>query len=257
MKRSAVFVVALTLLVACSATTTPKAAKAGFPADLARVGALERWTSGGQGAVLIRPLTGPATAVVIYHHGASETAVSVFTDLQKRPLITALLSSGYAVAADDAHGDNWGNDASTADYDRLAVDLAERIQVDHVLVLAQSMGGLSGLRSLSRTPNVAAWAGIYPVVNLTTTARSARFAASVKAAYGRTPPPEANPLSADVRVPLLAWASAEDTWVPKAENADRLRGNVTVVTATGEHGDGSHFDAERLVAFYKAALVHA
>jgi pimeloyl-ACP methyl ester carboxylesterase len=216
-----------------------------------------------QPAVLMTPGT-PTDRVVLYVHGAGETAGSIVGDPAKGPLVQLLLDRGYAIAASDARGNNWGNPASLQDYAALVEWLAGR-GLTRVYVLAQSMGGLDGLQLIDVARPVA-WAGIYVVCNLRAVYDLGRFSASIQAAYaapatGWAPSAFSPVVPQNVQgLPMMFWASPQDTEVPKATNTDQCAADaqakgaaVTVVPTTGEHGDWSNFDPVRLVEFFDAA----
>ena len=70
--------------------------------------------------------------------------------------------------------------------------------------------------------------------------------------------PPRGPLPHDAEgLPVVIWASPEDTWVPKVHNADvcasRLRAagaDVTEVTTKGQHGDQSNIRPNWLVRLF-------
>ncbi len=219
-------------------------------------------TVGGQKVVVVGPKS-PTRKVVIYVHGAGETAATSFGNQQMAPIFGALLNAGYAVAADDAHGDRWGDPTSYFDYDRLVKELANR-GLREVYVIARSMGAFNGLQLL-QTVRVKAWAGIVPACNLRSIYDLGRFAPSIRAVYG---PKLAEALRAGspLRVkyrrglPMRFWASPADTVVPKALNTDlcardaRKRGaKVTVTTTTGDHADPSNYDPAGVLGLFESA----
>jgi len=219
-------------------------------------------TVGGQKVVVVGPES-PTRKVVIYVHGAGETAATSFGNQQMAPIFRELLNAGYAVAADDAHGDRWGDPTSYFDYDRLVAEL-ERRGLSEVYVIARSMGAFNGLQLL-KTVRVKAWAGIVPACNLRSIYDLGRFAPSIRAVYG---PKLAealragSPVQIDYRrgLPMRFWASPDDTVVPKALNTDlcareaRARGaNVTVTTTGGDHGDNSNYDPEGILRLFGSA----
>ncbi|MEA2189917.1 MAG: hypothetical protein QOI73_38 [Solirubrobacteraceae bacterium] len=219
-------------------------------------------TIGGQAAVIVGPKTA-TRKVVVYAHGSGETAASSFGNQQMAPIFRALVDAGYAIAADDAHGDGWGNPTSYADYARLISKLEDR-GLTEVYVIARSMGAFNGLQLLS-TVHVKAWAGIVPACNLRSIHALGRFAPSIRAAYG---PKLAGALRANspVRIayrpglPMRFWASPGDTVVPKAQNTDlcagdaRARGaRVTVTSTGGDHGDPSNYDPAGILGLFASA----
>ncbi|HVW17582.1 MAG TPA: hypothetical protein VHB30_04990, partial [Solirubrobacteraceae bacterium] len=218
---------------------------------------------GGQRALAILPRARQNGAAVLYVHGYGEDQAAAITALDKRDVVAALLRAGYVVAGSDAHGRaSWGNRASVEDYLAL-VRWLHRRGLRRIVVLAQSMGGLAGLRIVDDV-RPAAWIGIFPVCDLRALYELGEYAASIRAAFGGSFPHESH-LSPVVParlagLPMLFFASPADTEVPKATNTDacaaayRARGaRVTVVPTAGRHGDPSSFQPDRVLAFLGAA----
>lgn len=216
----------------------------------------------GQAAVLVGPKTA-TRKVVIYTHGAGETAATAFGNQQMATIFRTLLEAGYAVAADDAHGDRWGDPTSYGDYARL-VEKLQDLGLTDIYVIARSMGAFNGLQLL-QTVRVKAWAGIVPACNLKSIYDLGRFAPSIRAAYG----PKlgealraGSPVRIDYRrgLPMRFWSSPGDSVVPKALNTDlcardaRKRGaKVTVTTTGGDHGDNSNYDPAGVLELFESA----
>jgi hypothetical protein len=208
-----------------------------------------------------------STVLVIYHDGMGESETSIVTDSLKATTIQALVDAGCIVASSNSHGDSCGNQDSLDDYVALYDYVVARWKVSGVLHLSQSMGGLSGLLCYAQdlVPNARGWAGIYPACSLSNFAGS--FPVATRTAYGYQEDysdyPELtaghDPVLLSTSVwngrRLISWASASDGLVPKAANTDVLAGRatgaaeMTVITATGNHGDPSHFDPPRLLEF--------
>lgn len=227
------------------------------PAVAAQAASVRDGTIGGQRYVLARPRHPRAGRVVLYMHGAGSNATHAVDDPRLGSLTAALLAAGYAVAASDAHGDNWGDDPSVADQVALAHHLAT-LGLDRVYVLAESMGGLDALRLIGQVP-VRAWAGLYPVCNLASIDAVGTYSAAIRAANGGTVPPSLSPVRpAPLHgLPMRFWASPSDSVVPKAQNTDVCAANatadgaqVTLTATTGDHGDASNFDPYGLVGFF-------
>lgn len=225
-----------------------------------------RLVVGGQRAVLVTPPQRTAK-VVLYTHGSGETADNSFGDPGKQETLAALLDAGYALAASDAHGNNWGNPASERDYVRLVGALRRRGLRD-VYVLALSMGGFNGLQVLDRV-RVRAWAGIFIACDLASIEELGQYSEDIRAAYGLDEDAPAapairgrSPVEVDVPrgLPMRFWASPEDTVVPKGPNTDacaeearRDGARVEVTTARGEHTDPSHYDAQGILRLFASA----
>lgn len=207
--------------------------------------------------------------LVIYHHGMTETCSGPITEniAEKRALFLALTGAGYIVAASNAHGNNWGNDASQADYLELYTYLRTCYNITKVMFIGQSMGGLSALLMFaSGAIPVTGFAGIYPVCNLADVYSNAGFTGSINAAYGISGDYAAKTAGHD---PVLIagtsfagkrmrfYASPNDVTVPAATNSTAMAAIVAdyatesdVVECTGVHGDASHFQSEDLLTFF-------
>lgn len=219
----------------------------------------------GQDAVLVSP-EARTQKVVVYTHGSGETVENLFRDPKKQPIFNALLGAGYAIAATDAHGDNWGSGASVDDNLALVAELRDRGLKD-VYVLALSMGGFDGLALLDRVP-VKAWAGIFPACDLRSVYDLGLYPGQIRAAYRRSAKRLADAIAARSPiafdppdgVPMRFWASPADRVIPKRENTDacaalaRERGaKVEVTTTTGDHGDPSDYDAAGVLRLFDSA----
>jgi hypothetical protein len=225
-----------------------------------------------RGQALLVGADHPTNRVVIYVHGAGETASTALSDPLKAGIYRALLTHGFSIATDTAEGENWGNIFSIRDYLALARTLRRR-GLTRVYILAQSMGGLDAIGLLPYLHPVA-WAGIYPACNLrsmynrpTAVINGATtpliFPQEIREAYGADLThalDSESPLTvpSDVRgIRMMFWASPQDTVVPMSENTDlcaaqaRRRGaRVTVVTTTGNHGDPSNFQPAQLLSAF-------
>lgn len=259
MRRS---VAAAVVLLAVVAVAVVASRRDDPPLETKGAASFERFAVRGQPIVLARPRT-ITRKIVIYVHGATETAENAYHRAGNTTLLSALLRGGFAVVTDHAHGDNWGNPASDSDYAALVPVLRRRGLTD-VYVVAASMGGLNALQLLSHV-RVKAWAGIFPVCDLSSVYARGRFTAAIRAAYADHASAALRSLS-PVRpdwqrgLAMRFWASPADTYVPKAANTDvcadaaRAHGaHVTVTTTTGEHGDLSNFDAAGVLHLFDGA----
>lgn len=186
----------------------------------------------------------PNGGLVVYAHGSGQTAESI-RDRDHAHLMADLLNAGYVVASSDAAGNAWGNPASVQDYVDLVTEVRNTRKIGGVFVIGESMGGLPSLQLLDRISGVQAWVGIFPVTDARTVDGAEATAAVAPVAVRNT------------GVPLLMFASPDDTRVPKAQNADvfaatmRAKGaTVSVVSTRGNHGDPSNFDSARIVEFF-------
>ena len=227
---------------------------------------IARFEARGQAAALITPKR-RTSKVVVYMHGAGERIESAFRDVAKDGTFKTLLDAGYALAATDAHGDNWGNPASVQDQLALVAELRERGLPD-VYVLALSMGGLDGFQILGRTP-VKAWAGIFPACHLASVWDRGLYRDQIRAAYGltATQSPRAtlrgrSPVSVDppAGLPMRFWASPGDRVIPTRPNtaacaaiARRRGARVEVTTTRGDHGHISNYDPAGVLRLFESA----
>jgi pimeloyl-ACP methyl ester carboxylesterase len=204
-------------------------------------------------------------ALVVYHHGAGELAESLLRDPLKSEIVRAILSQGWMLASADAHGDNWGNAASTKDYAELSDAIAAHRRVSSTLVLSQSMGGLSGLEYVATHPNVKGWAGIYPACSIEAMRASPQWTAEVESAHSNDDAASLDPISVEPGrysgLRMRFYASHQDTAVIRRTNSDafaaRVKGQAIeceVVDCTGEHGDPSHFRTDDLISFFRRCL---
>lgn len=201
--------------------------------------------------------------LIIYHHGVSGTYADNPSAPYVGPMIDLVLQRGYIVAGSSAAGDNWGNSAGMQTYVSLYAKAVETYRIKKVLAWSGSMGGMSGLLTLidGRIPYVG-WYGTYPVCSLSSmfAANAGAYASSIRAAYGIAADgsdyaaktaghdPLLYAASAYPRVGMRFIASYGDTVVSRAANSDALSTllsqwcpEYTVVNATGNHGDPSHY----------------
>ena len=162
----------------------------------------------------------------------------------------------------DAEGTAWGSYTSLADY-LTFIRYLRRVGLTNIYVLCQSMGGLDALRLAGRV-RIRAWAGIYPLANLSSIDAGSRPAiestlGDAFARYWQTLSPAPIRFPAGLRV--ILWSGYGDTVVPRAENTDviaaaarREGARVRVVTTTGNHGDPSNFEPATLVRFFETRL---
>lgn len=227
---------------------------------------IARFEVRGQAAALITPKQ-RTSKVVIYMHGAGERIESAFRDVAKDGTFKTLLDAGYALAATDAHGDNWGNPASVQDQLALVAELRKRGLPD-VYVLALSMGGLDGFQVLGRVA-VKAWAGIFPACDLGSVWDVGLYRGQIRAAYGlgaRASPRRAlrgrSPVAIDPPqgLPMRFWASPGDRVIPTRPNtaacaaiARRRGARVEVTTTRGDHGHISNYDPAGVLALFQSA----
>ena len=204
----------------------------------------------------------PNGVLVIAVHGHRETVNSWLAEARQATVRSALLGSGYSLAASDGAGEGWGNAKSVAAYTDLYAWAQKSAPFTRVVLIGESMGGLASLQLATRLPNVKAWVGIYPVCNLST--MTVRFADIALAwpggTTGRLSPVN---LSKTRGLRMIFFASPGDTIVPKSTNTDLCAArataagaNVRVVQVRGEHGDVSAFQPALVVSFLNTATGH-
>ncbi|SNS73233.1 hypothetical protein SAMN06893096_10783 [Geodermatophilus pulveris] len=214
---------------------------------------------GGQAAVVVRPQQ-PNGRLVLYAHGLDARGTAVLAGEGFGALADGLVAAGYAVAASDAGGDAWGDAASVDAHAALAAAVTDLVDATDVYLVAESMGGLAGARLVEgrRIPGLRAYAGIQPLCDLGSVYDD--HAASIDTAYGPAVDGALralSPVRLDAAVPAVFWASAEDTVVDRARNADVCAaqvvadgGSAVVRAAEGEHGDPSHYDLGALLDLF-------
>lgn len=230
---------------------------------------LDSGTLGGQPYRVYVPDSGANGKLVLMFHGAGgdETFPE---EANWSTLTTMLLNEGYIVAASDAAGNSWGNDASIAANNALWSYVVSTYSTTATVMLAGSMGGIVSLNTYENGTinDVTHWAGLYPAVDLADVyANQPALASQIDSAYNipgggnyATQTAGHDPIlfaaSTYSGLKMRMWASAGDTTIDKTANADALETLVTgqaaevdVVTATGNHGDAAHFIPEDLRAF--------
>lgn len=219
-------------------------------------------TAGGQTIKVLVP-TGWANGgkCVVYHHGRTELASHLTSDTDKSSVVNRLTDDGYIVAASDAAGDNWGNQASLDAYAALKTYLDSNYAPSAYAYWAQSMGGLSALNAIASGVVVAGVYGAFQACSLAAMFNAnvgATYPPSIRTAYGiasdgsdySSKTSGFDPLlasaSAYLRVPMRFVASASDVSVTKTANSDAMAAHVAgqlaehdVITHTGVHGDAS------------------
>jgi pimeloyl-ACP methyl ester carboxylesterase len=196
--------------------------------------------------------------LALYLHGSGGTEHSLLMARKRERVANALLADGYVVAAALSGGNEWGNARTVADYRAFAETLMRRYALTRVYLIAESMGGLAGMQLGNRLPQAKALVGIYPVCDLRTMVRHRTFTAAIHAAWAGRSAKAVEPVS-PARLPMIVWASAGDTIVPRATNGGscvaraRAAGTpATLVPTVGDHGDPSNFRPADVVRFFDA-----
>jgi pimeloyl-ACP methyl ester carboxylesterase len=132
--------------------------------------------------------------LVVYFHGADQTARVIRDDEKHRNLFDSLLRQGYAVVAADAGGNAFGNPASRDDYRRLIVAARSKYGAVPVTFVAESMGALSALALLRENTDrtINGMVAISPLVGLPPQARAVSF---IESQWDGTVPDAADPMT--------------------------------------------------------------
>lgn len=209
--------------------------------------------------------------LVIYFHGSGTNQLNPFTDPNSKYVIDKLLSEGYIVATSQAHGNAWGNQASQDDYLALYNYIIANYNINDVVFVGHSMGGITSLNMIAKNtiPAVTRWYGIMPATNLNEAYFTEGFASAIETAYGFTGSANYAAATAGNDPNLYAGsvyagkkytmtASTGDLTIIKTTNADLLNTKLTgagissyIVTATGIHGDISHFIPKHIYRFFQ------
>lgn len=210
---------------------------------------------------------------VVFFHGAGAKA----SDLLPSPsshntVLQKLLKSGYVVIGSDYSSlQNWGNPDSVKETGSLVKFYKSRLNLqDQPFVYAGSMGGITALNAIAKGAiKPKGVAAVQPVVNLRSMyltdfkpyieqAFNFEGPQNLEKAIKGYDPLRANAESVFVKYPFKIWASYEDKTVNRILNTDlfvmkvkEARGKVDVITAEGDHGDPSHWDADAIVKFFE------
>lgn len=213
-------------------------------------------------------ITEPKT-LVLYFHGSSETQDTPFTGLGKN-ITDKLISEGYIVAASFAAGNAWGNQDSQDDYYDLYAHIKGLYNINKVVFIGQSMGGLTSLNLLAsnRITKCYAWYGVYPVTNLNEAYFNEGFASAIETAYGFVGSgnyaaatagfdPQIATTSLFAEKTYDMTSSPDDTLIFKTTNSDLFKTKInsvafraTVIQASGAHGDASHFLPNNVISSF-------
>jgi pimeloyl-ACP methyl ester carboxylesterase len=222
-----------------------------------------------QREVLLLPHV-PARALVVFTHGYGDSQDQILKTSALFPLRDVLAEAGYAIAASNAHGNNYGNPTSIDDLVQLVRDAQSRLPgVTRIDVVAFSMGGLDALMLTSerRVPNLEAVVLLSPVCDQIAYLQS-YFGGAIRAAFGhakgsappviaKSDPEKQDPQS--FRGPRYwFWMSPDDTTVPPAQTASMVAilrsagADVRYSPLDGNHGDLSKLTTGAVVAWLDA-----
>lgn len=211
--------------------------------------------------------------VVLGTHGNAGDEAWLTADAGVQSLYDALLAAGYIVATSFQHGNNWGSPTATTDIVTLYKYVRDNYSIGPVVMLGQSMGGLSSLSAITRAKlPIAGWAGLYPVCDLRWMYDNIDGPA-IRTAYGiagngsdyAAKTAGYNPMLEGAEayrgLPMRFYASPADTRVPKVNHTDLLAAKVapyakesTVIVCSGAHGDASHYQPSDLTAFFARCI---
>jgi pimeloyl-ACP methyl ester carboxylesterase len=222
-----------------------------------------------QGEILLLPRA-PARGLVVFTHGYAGSEDQILQSSALFPLRDALTEAGFAIAASNAHGNNYANPTSIDDLVQLVSDARSRLPaVTRIDLVGFSMGGLDALMLTSehRVPNVQAVLLLSPVCDQIAYLGS-YFGGAIRAAFGhatgaappviaRSDPENQNPQSFRGSR-YWFWMSPDDTTVPPAQTASMVAilksagVDVRYSPLTGNHGDLSNLSVGAVVSWLRA-----
>jgi predicted alpha/beta hydrolase family esterase len=182
--------------------------------------------------------------VIIYFHGADQTADVIWTSERHRNLFTPLLRAGYAVVAADADGNAFGNPASRQVYRQLMAAARTKYSSAPVYFVAESMGALPALALLSEDSQkvVKGLVGISPLMGIPPQYRAVSFVADM---WGGHVTDSADPMSwppqAFAGRSFQLFASDTDNVVPPGATAQDFANrfgtvaSISVIACQGGH----------------------
>jgi alpha-beta hydrolase superfamily lysophospholipase len=208
---------------------------------------------------------------IIYNHGFGQTITSITANRPQSYFVQSLANAGYVVIASEYRNLScWGDTQCTEDVANLQTLWRSLLNLaPQPYVIGESMGGIVTWNAISLgAVKPLAVVGIYPVCSLSNMYTSAEFAPTIQSAYGFNSPaqystatagfdPLQTPPQTFTGFPILIWASYSDQAVSRSKNEDPFsaainaaKGNVTLRTSHGNHGDPSNFDAPAVISFF-------
>ncbi len=228
--------------------------------------------------LLIPPNCTNATTLVVMPHGAGgdqqfpiQPSVAGINPFTTAYTTAPMLSNGWAILSDYAHGDAWGSPASFTDYTNAINWALANLQITNIYVLCGSMGGLPGLQIMAAYPQATRFYGIYPVCGLTNIYYGgpsfSGFSNQINTVWPTTPATFlADTAASDpLRMSSSLFAgkrfrysgSTSDAVAILAYNGTAFSNHVASVAtvqfdiATGAHGDVSHWSTN-IMNFFNA-----
>lgn len=201
---------------------------------------------------VIYPPTGPSNgSLVVSIHGAGGDAHLLDGDPKR--LVSTLTDAGFTVASSDGGGKfTWGGEVATDAYLHLIRSTPHR----HLFFMGGSMGALTMIKLIPLV-HPEAMVMTYPLCEPRALGEPVRRMAKEHWPNGRPKGPRADVAG----LPVLIFASPEDTWVPKVHNADNCarwmrRGGARVreISTTGEHGDPSNVRPQWIADLFEDQL---
>lgn len=218
--------------------------------------------------------------LLINSHGTSmlkelETMPNAYIQ-ESTDFYQAMLNAGVIVASSEMQSEaSYGNNAGIGDIDRVLNWVRNRFAVSSVFLVGTSAGMVGVLNYVAAHSNhVNGVMGLFPVTdmyftytNVTGYSAGTNF---INAAYGAVASTYSNltynhdPMLINPNryfgVPMRLYASAGDTQIPMAQNTtaftNRIAGQaseISVYTASGAHGSGSHYQPADALQFMSRA----
>lgn len=224
----------------------------------------------------VLPDNSSGVKVCMFFHGSGGddylSHISSFSGTQfaARDTVLGLMADGWTVISSTGGPitDHWGNPNSWSATQAALAWLKSIVNVGTLVVVGQSMGGLSSLRAAAFYDGVSKWYGIAPCTNLDWLyLNQPAFTASMNTAYGSsdhatflTASAGCDPMTFAVTefdgLEMRAAASYSDVTVDRVNNTDALvtrlgahPASFTVLTSTGGHSDPSNFNSSDILTF--------
>lgn len=237
--------------------------------------------------------------VWLYCHGADGDENEVFTHTGVRPLTQAFLDAGFIVASASFGGNLFNNDVALGKVAELYQYLRDNYALGPIIIAGNSMGGPLAMTLITRK-TVPAISGLMVFQSAIThldeaAATNAALVpyfvgatGSVAAAFGYTPISndaagaqamvrdpafrllikDADPYEISLRspqlfrgLPMRLYASPDDTYIAKANHADKLaaslkryQAEINVVTTSGDHNTVTQFPTADPVNWAKGLI---